>query len=215
VFNHLMSSSWDPTKMLDALTTSAQQQRIYLNFTDKKAQALAVDLGVDGALRDAHKTTIGMYLNDSSVSKLEYWLTQSVNLQCNADKRTATETITLANSIPDAIQSRYTLGERNGSFGLSQRTMMLDVFSFAPPGGSIVSTKPATGQVAEWNRSGSDKGSKGVSHTVFVPQGGKKTVSYTVALPKGDLGALDLRYTPTARNTKVTVGASCDQLFDK
>ncbi|KHK99321.1 hypothetical protein LK09_03340 [Microbacterium mangrovi] len=215
VFNHLVSAHWDPTKMLDALTTSAQQQRIYLNFTDPKAQALAVEMGLDGALRAAGRTTMGMYLNDSSVSKLEYWLTQTVNLQCNASSRTATETITLKNSIPDSIQSRYTLGLRNGSYGLSNRTMMLDLFSFAPAGGSIVSTTPSTGQVAAWNRSGVDQGSRGVSRTVFVPQGKTVTVKYTVKLPQGDLGKLDLRYSPTARDTKVTIGASCNQLFSK
>jgi len=216
VFNHLLSSHWDAQKMLDALTTAAEQQRIYLNFTDKKAQSLAADLGVDGALKATDKKTqVGMYLNDSSVSKLEYWLTQSVHAQCNAKDRTITTTLTLNNSIPNSIQSSYTLGERNSNYGLSRQTMMLDVFSFAPPGGSIASTDPKTGQVAAWNRSGEDQGNKGVSHTVFVPQGETVKVSSTVKLPDGDLGKLDLRYTPTARDTKVTVDSSCDALFSK
>ncbi|HKT55435.1 MAG TPA: DUF4012 domain-containing protein [Microbacterium sp.] len=215
VFDHLTSTPWDPTKMLEALTTSAQEQRIYLNFTDPKAQALAVQLGLDGSLQTsvAKTTQLGMYLNDSSVGKLEYHLTSSISAQCNAQARTITEYMTLHNSIPDTILSNYTLGGRNWRFGLPRTTMILDVVSFAPPGATIVKTVPKTGEVADWERSGIEDGNTAVSHTVFVPQGKSITVSYTVKLPGGKLGPLDLRHSPTARDTKVTIAPSCGQLF--
>ena len=48
---------------------------------------------------------------------------------------------------------------------------------------------------------------------MFVPKNETVTVSYTVALPQGELGPLNLRYTPTANATPVTIDSSCDALF--
>lgn len=215
VFDHLTTSSWDPLKMLDALKLSAQEQRVYLSFTDPAAQALATEFGVDGALQadNSARTQIGMYLNDSSVGKLEYHLTSAVSATCDAGARTVTTTMTLHNGITDDIKSEYTLGLRNGSYGIPNTTMMLDVLYFAPPGAQITSTTPSRGEVRNWERTGTEKNNTAVSHTVFVPKDKTVTVSYTVALPQGDLGPLDLRFTPTANATPVTIDSSCDALF--
>jgi hypothetical protein len=215
VFDHLTASSWDPLKMLDALKQSADEQRVYLSFTDPAAQALATEFGLDGALPadNSAQTQVGMYLNDSSVGKLEYHLTSAVMATCDAGARTVTTTMTLHNGITDDIQSEYTLGWRNDNYGLPRTTMMLDVLFFAPPGAQITSTTPARGQVSRWERSGVEKGNTALSKTVFVPKDETVTVSYTVALPQGDLGPLNLRFTPTANETPVTIDASCDALF--
>jgi Protein of unknown function (DUF4012) len=215
VFTHLTTASWDPMTMLAALEQSAAEQRVYLAFADPAAQALAVELGVDGALGvdPATQTQVGIYLNDSSVGKLEYHLASTITATCDAAARTLTTTMTLHNGITDDIASSYTLGARNGNYGLPRTTMMLDVLSFAPPGATIVGTVPAVGEVAEWERSGVEKGNSAVSKTVFVPQGETVTVSSTVAFPEGDLAPLLLRHTPTAQPTPVTIDASCDALF--
>lgn len=215
VFDHLTAASWDPLKMLDALEQSAEEQRVYLSFTDPAAQALADEFGLDGALKpdNTTQTQVGMYLNDSSVGKLEYHLSSTVNASCDPAARTITTTMTLHNGITDDIKSEYTLGLRNGSYGIPDTTMMLDVLFFAPPGAQITSTDPAVGQVARWERSGVEKGNTALSKTVFVPKNETVTVSYTVALPQGELGPLNLRYTPTANATPVTIDSSCDALF--
>ena len=215
VFDHLTSSSWDPLKMLEALETSAAEQRVYLAFADPAAQALAVEFGVDGALRtdNSAQTQVGIYLNDSSVGKLEYHLTAGVSASCDAAARTMTTTMTLHNGITDDIRSEYTLGLRNGTYGIPDTTMMLDVLFFAPPGAQIVQTDPARGEVPRWERSGIEKGNTALSKTVFVAKDETITVAYTVAFPEGELGPLHLRHTPTARSTQVTIDASCDALF--
>ncbi|CAH0130459.1 DUF4012 domain-containing protein [Microbacterium sp. Bi128] len=215
VFSHLTSGAWDPAKMLDALSTSAQEQRLLLSFTDEEAQRLSRELGLDGALRteNTEATQVGTYLNDYSVGKLEYHLGQSVAATCDATARTITTTTTLTNSIPDSIQSKYTLGARNGNFGLPRTSMMLDVLFFAPPGGQVIATEPATSEESGFDRSGSQDGNSALSRLVVVPQGQSRTVSSTVQLPEGPLGPLQLRHTPTASETPVTVDASCGALF--
>lgn len=215
VFAHLTTSTWDPLQMLEALKKGAAEQRVNLAFVDPEAQALAVELGVDGALASdtTTQTQVGIYLNDSSVGKLEYHLTTSIIATCDAAARTITTTMTLANGIGDNIRSNYTLGLRNGRFGLPRTTMMLDVLFFAPPGAHITDTVPAVGDVARWERSGVEKGNTAVSKTVFVGKGETVTTAFTVALPPGDLAPLRLRHTPTATATSVTIDPSCAALF--
>ena len=217
VFDHLVTSSWDPMKMLDALRLSAEEQRVYLAFSDPSAQALATEFGVDGALAPdtTAQTQLGIYLNDSSVSKLEYYLTTDIHASCDAAARTITTTMTLRSGVTPDVGGYYTLGLRNGSFGLPGNTMMLDVLFFAPPGAQIVRTDPERGDVGQWERSGVEKGNSAVSKTIFLNPGESRTVSYTVSLPQGQLGPLDLRYTPTATSTPVTIDASCDQILPK
>ncbi len=215
VFSHLTSASWDPMAMLAALEQSAKEQRVYLSFTDPAAQTLATELGVDGGLAvdPATQTQVGMYLNDSSVGKLEYHLTSSITATCDAGARTLTTTMTLHNGITDDIQSNYTLGLRNGRYGIPRTTMMLDVLTFAPPGASIVSTVPAVGEVSAWERTGTEKGNTAVSKTVFVAKDETVSVASTIAFPEGALAPLYLRHTPTAQATPVSIDASCDALF--
>lgn len=135
VFDHLTTSSWDPLQMLAALEQSAREQRVNLAFADPAAQALAVEFGVDGALAGdtTTQTQVGIYLNDSAVSKLDYHLATSVIATCDAAARTITTTMTMHNGITDNISSYYTLGYRNTRMGVPRTTMILDVLFFAPP----------------------------------------------------------------------------------
>lgn len=214
-FQYLTTSRWDPTQMLEALKASAQEQRLLLNFRDDSAQALVKELGLTGALRSdtVDSTQVGTYLNDYSVGKLEYHLRQSVTATCDAAARTLTTTTSLTNEIPTTITSRYTLGARNARFGYPADAMMIDVLFFAPPGAQILTTEPAVGDVAQFDRSGSENGNSALSRLVVVPRGETRTVSSTIRLPDGDLGPLDLRHTPLTSATAVTIDASCGELL--
>ena len=60
-------------------------------------------------------------------------------------------------------------------------------------------------------QSGSHPGGRG--RMAVVAQGETRTLSSTVQLPEGPLGPLQLRHTPTASDTPVTIDPSCDALF--
>ena len=214
-FTHLITPTWDPMKMLTVLEKATADQRINLSFTRPDEQALAIQYGLDGALRtdNTSKTQLGIYLNDYSVGKLEYYLKTSMSATCDAGNRTATVTMTMQNSVPGSPLTPYVLALRNGTYGFSNRAMMLDVLFFAPPGAKIVSISPSKGDVHSLGRAGVEKGNTAVSEMISVPQGKTRTVSYTVQLPGGPLGALELRHTPTVTDTPVTVDASCTALM--
>lgn len=215
VFQHLTSSKWDPGRMFDALTRSAREERVNISFTDPGAQQLVDELDLDGALRsdNAAETQVGTYLNDYSVGKLEYYLSQSVAATCDPVARTITTTTTLTSAVPLAGLNSYVLGERNAANGLPPTSMMLDVLFFAPPGGEVMSTEPSGSDLGGFDRMGAEKGNTAVSRLVVVPAGETRTVASTVRLPDGPLGPLELRYSPTATETAVTVDATCDALF--
>jgi len=214
VFSRLTSGQWNPIAMFDQLSRSAQEQRINMWFADDQAQALVNEIGLDGGLRadNSTSTQLGIYLNDYSVGKLEYHLATEVAATCNADARTVTVTMNMHNSITDDITNAYTLGARNGAWGLPRRTMMLDTLFFAPPGASITSIDPGDGDIPSLARSGNENGNAAESRMITVGPGESRTVTYTVQLPGGPLGPLDLRHTPTASATPVTIDASCAPL---
>ncbi|MFF8189218.1 hypothetical protein ACF044_18395 [Microbacterium sp. NPDC016588] len=210
----MTSGQWNPIAMFDQLTRSAQEERINMWFADGEAQSLVSEIGLDGALRsdNATSTQLGIYLNDYSVGKLEYHLTTDVSATCNAEARTVTVSMNMHNGITDDITNAYTLGARDGAWGLPRTTMMPDTLFFAPPGATITALDPADGDIPSLSRNGSQNGNVGQSRMVTVGQGESRTVSYTVQLPGGALGPLDLRHTPTASATPVTIDASCAPL---
>ena len=218
MFSKLTGRQWDIGTMWTQIVRSAEEGRIYAWFNDPGLQDLSQQYGLDGTLNEDNtkSTQLGIYLNDYSIGKLEYHLTYSLHATCSAENRTITVSMDMRNSITDAIKSGYTLGLRNIERGIDLRTMMLDVLFFAPPGGRIVTTDPEVGD--RWDstyhdRSGSDHSNPAESRTVLLPMGETRTVSYTVELPEGDLGPLELRHTPGANDTTVTIDANCAPLF--
>lgn len=218
MFAKLTSRQWDIGAMWGQIVRSAEEGRIFAWFEDPGLEALAHQYGLDGALREdtTEATQLGIYFNDYSIGKLEYHLSYSQRATCDVDNRTITVSMELHNSITDDIKSGYTLGLRNIERGIDLRTMMLDVLFFAPPGGEILSVEPEEG---DWwdprfrDRSGSDHSNPAESRTLLLEKGQTRTVSYTVELPPGDLGPLELRHTPGANDTEVTIDANCAPLF--
>lgn len=214
-FTHLLTPTWDPMKMLTVIQKAAMEQRINLAFERPDEQALAAEYGLDGALRTDNKTRtqLGIYLNDFSVGKLEYYFASSMTATCDPGKRTATVTMTLRNSVPPSPLVPYVLGLRNSSYGFSNRDMLLDVLFFAPPGAKIVSADPGRGDVTSLSRSGTEKLNTAISELIAVREGTSRTVSYTVQLPNGPLGPLELRHTPTVNDTPITITDNCRNLM--
>ncbi|MGC0368435.1 DUF4012 domain-containing protein [Microbacterium sp. SLBN-111] len=215
VFSRLTSGQWNPLAMFDQLTRSAKEQRINMWFADEQTQSLIDEIGLDGGLHadNSTATQLGIYLNDYSVGKLEYHLTTAVRATCDAGARTITIAMDMHNGITDDITNAYTLGARNGNWGLPRTTMMLDTLFFAPPGATITAIDPSDGDIPRLSRSGSEDGNVGESRMVTLAKDASRTVSYTVHLPDGPLGPLQLRHTPTASDTAVSIDASCDALF--
>lgn len=224
MFDALSGGNWEFGPMWDQVVRSAEQGRIFAWFKDPDLQSFSRDYGLDGELQqdNTQSTQLGIYFNDYSVGKLNYWMDYNQRATCNATDRTITVSMDLQSNMTEKIQSEYTLGLRNGFRGIDPRTMMLNVLFFAPPGGEILWTDPEWGDWQDsydwdgqpfYDREGEDHGNPAVSKTVLLPMGATRTISYQVKLPEGPLGPLELRHTPGANDTEVTVDASCGALF--
>lgn len=215
VFEKVSSGDWDPMKMLEQMQKAMDQQRVYAWFPREAEEALATEFKLDGALTTDNATTtqVGAYLVNASYSKLEYYLTTKTDITCDPAARTVTTSVTMTNSVPGWNLSQYTLAWRNPVLNIDRTTMILDVLSYAVPGGTITSN-PENGDFSDWTRTGSEAGRDGKSITILLPMGETKTVSFTSTLPEGELGPLEVRYSPTVTETPVTIADSCEALFD-
>lgn len=215
VFDKVASGSWEPMAMIDQLTRSIEEHRINAWFPREDENAIVSDFNIDGALTadNTAATQVGVFVNNASYSKLEYYLSTSMTVTCDATARTMTTALTMTSSVPDTRLSEYTLAWRNPDMGIDRRTMILDVLSVAPPGSTIVGTNPAAGDIYWWDRNGAEKGHQVASRTMLLPMGETKTFSFTSTIPEGELGPLEVRYSPTVTQTPVTIDATCDGLF--
>lgn len=212
VFQRVVSGGWDPMAMLGALTQAANDQRIYLWFPTETEQSLATDLGLDGALatENAEQTEVGVFVNDASYGKLEYYLQKEVAVSCDMAAGTVRTSITLSSSAPlDGNLSSYTLGQRNAGWGIPLTSMILNVLYFAPPGAEILATEPVTGDESSWDRASVEDGRNAVSRTIVLDAGEVRTVSFESALGTGPHGPLSVRFTPGVNPTPIEVDSSC------
>lgn len=215
VFDKIASGSWAPMAMIDEVLRSVEEDRIYAYFPREDENAIVTEYNIDGALTadNIEATQVGIYLNDASYSKLEYYLSTSMDVTCDATARTVTASLTMASTVPGNDLSGYTLAWRNPRMSLPRTTMILDTLYVAPPGSTITAITPADGDIKKWNRDGAEKGHPLSSRTMLLKMGETKTMSFTTQLPAGELGPLEVRYSPTVTQTPVTVDASCSALF--
>lgn len=215
IFTKVSSGSWDPMKMIEKLVRGSEEQRIYMWFPDEKMQAMSVDLGRDGAILADNTKAVqtGIYINDASYSKLEYYLHTSMNVTCNAEARTITTSLTMKNTVPHGDLSSYTLGGRNNNWGYDRTTMLLDIMGVAVPGGQLTAIDPATSAREGYDRSSTYNGRDAATRLIALPMGETQTVSFTSSVPADAATPLVTRYSPTTVATPVTYEESCMTMF--
>lgn len=215
VFGKVIGSSWDPMAMIEQLQRAVGEDRVYAWFAREDEEAMARDLGIDGVMTSDNTLTtqVGIFLNDSGVSKMQYYLTTAVDVTCDPAARTVATTITMTNTVPaGADLSYYTHTLRAGTYGQSGDTMIMDVLFFAPPGGTVLGSDPAAGDIPSWSRASTENGRNAGSITVFLGQGETRSVTFTSSLPDGPLAPFSARFSPTVTDTPVSIASSCTEL---
>ena len=193
-FCWIRRGDWAPVPMIDALSQGVREHRVLAWMRDAQAQSTVVDAGMAGTF-SADGDDLGVFVNDSSHSKLEYYLSSAVDVVCDPGHATARASITLTSTAPEGGLSGYVQGHRNPSMGLPGSTMLLDVLAFAPAGARLQSVDPASGDVPRWDRAGSDAGRDARSITVELAAGQTRTVSFTSTYDPA-VGIHDIRHTP-------------------
>jgi hypothetical protein len=209
VFDALVGGRVGGRAALTELTTAADERRLLVWSAHPGEQRLIEGTKLAGALpeRDGPSPLIGVFLNDGTGAKLDYYLRQSLEVlggTCHpGGRREIRVRVTLSSTVPDHGLPDAVNG---GQYGLPRYVMRTNVLFFAPSGGAIASAKSGGEPVGI--STGTERGRMAGYLTVDLEPGAKKVVEVSVLTAEGvGRGSLtpELRTTPTAFPWKIAV----------
>lgn len=144
IFSAVTSGGVDAARMLDALTVGVGENRISLWSADEGEQQVLADTGLTGELprSSAQEGVWGVYLNDSTGAKMDYYLQNAISLGsavCRRDERPTYQLTTRLESTAPADAATalpdYVTGA--GAFGVPAGTIRTNTYVYAPEGAVI------------------------------------------------------------------------------
>lgn len=214
VFDGLTKGTPDPVSLIAALGQAGEEGRLKIWTADSKATELLGTSPLSGILPRANDTesAIGVFFNDTTGSKMDYYVDASVSVatdQCRAvAEPTWTTTVSLANSIsaeaaadlPSYITGPY----------YEPGLIATDLIIYSPVGATIDSwtidgkEHPAAAHTSHLGRDV-------VRVAVTTPPSSTTTLEVAMTGAPGttaaDYGDLDVRHTPMVRATPITIEA--------
>ena len=200
-FDTLIRGQGSQQATFEGLVRAAGERRLLVWSGRPDEQRLIAGTVLEGALpeQDGARPVVGVFLNDGTGAKLDYYLRQSVDLTagaCRADRRRELRLrVTLRSAAPPRGLPAYVLG-----MGLGGRpyTIRTNVLVFAPTGGGVVEARIGGKRVPVGT--GVERGRAVGVVTVDLPPGSSQTLD--MALLTGVLpGHGDAAMAPTLRTT--------------
>lgn len=156
VFDRLASGGADPAKLIAALGRAGDERRLLLWSAIPEDQAVLADTTLAGPLpvTDDDTAAFGVYLNDGTGSKIDYYLTADTRLvwdtcAVGGDGRTSspvTLEVTIANNAPaDAATSLPTYVTGGGGFGVPAGIARTVAYLYLPEGYALSSATRSDG----------------------------------------------------------------------
>ncbi|MCJ1706366.1 DUF4012 domain-containing protein [Microbacterium sp. VKM Ac-2923] len=178
VFQALADGHVDPVALVDAVSHSAQERRLLIWNADATEQAVLDGSTLQGALptSDDRRTTFGVYLNDGTGSKMDYYLHPHVEIAWCTDD-TASLHVELRSDAPDpASLPTYVTG--GGEYGVPVGDALTGVYVYLPPGAVLVE-----------RRTSADGDAPGFAGGVHDE---RQVVKWSVQLAPGETARLEL-----------------------
>ena len=145
VFSKVSEGGFDPKAFIAALGTGVDEGRVHLWSADADEQKQLAGTAVSGDLPTSDKETqrFGVYLNDATGAKMDYYLDKTVGLGsevCRKDGRpTWVVEVTLKNTAPaDAATSLPEYVTGGGEYGVTPGAIRTNVAVYAPTSGVYV-----------------------------------------------------------------------------
>jgi len=209
VFAALAEGRADPRRLVEALSRAGSEGRLLLWNADADDQAALDGTTLQGTLpaSDADQTSFGVYLDDGTGSKMDYYLHPSVDVAwCGPDR--AALRVTLRNDAPDPrTLSPYVTG--GGEYGVPVGEVLTGVYVYLPIGARLedrIST--GTGAPAGF-AGGEEQGRQVVKWSVQLAPGQEAHLVVRVSTPSTT--RLDAKVTPTISGPVVGhEGGGCD-----
>jgi hypothetical protein len=212
VFDTVSGGSIDPVKLLDALGDAGAENRLKVWSSHQEDQAVLADSTLAGGLPAAtdDSTGVGVYFNDGTGAKMDYYLDTSVSTAaavCRADGRTSISvSVTLTNTAPADAQTAlpsYVTG--GGAFGVTPGNINTVVYIYAPgntdPDRPTLVTGLDPGVEGGTSFSGRDGNHTVTGFGIELAPGESRTVSVDLAGQVGISTDLRAAITPTIKTT--------------
>lgn len=208
VFQALTEGRAAPVALIDAVTRASAERRLLVWNADAATQALLDGTTLQGALpvSDAARTTIGVYLNDGTGSKMDYYLRPRVETAwCGSG--TASVHVELRSDAPDPrLLPAYVTGA--GTYGIPPGDALTGVYIYLPPGASVVDQRSASDSpIASGFAGGTHDGRTVLKWSVELPPGRSASIDLEIALP--ETSVLDAVSTPTRDPVEVPGTGVC------
>jgi hypothetical protein len=215
VFTAITSGEADAAALVNALSRSAEESRLRVWSSRSGEQSELAGLAIAGEVPSstAGKTAFGVYLNDSTGGKMDYYLTSSVGIAsaiCRNDGRPNFEVkVRLSSSAPaDAATSLPDYVTADGNFNVDPGNVATNVFVYAPSG-SVPYSVTINGE--EYSFVASEHAGNSVAGVnVELAPGEGSTISMKFVGLAGAAQAVSLEHTPMAS----PVATSLDNYLD-
>lgn len=142
VFESVLAGRGNQQQAIRGLATAAGQHRVLVWSAHPEEQAVIAPTAVSGALDggSAERPRIGLYLNDTTAGKMDYYLqyrTSATAVSCRArDTQDVRATIALTSTMPKKFQSLSSWILGSGQFA-RRGTIALNLRVYAPAGGAV------------------------------------------------------------------------------
>ncbi len=182
VFQRVAHGDFAPKTMLAALAKAGDEHRVLLWSAHPEEQKLLAQTTLAGGLpvSSPSASTFGIYLNDATGAKMDYYLHMSVGLgqaTCRKDGRpNVGVTVTFTNSAPGNASTTltdYVTG--GGNYGVQPGDVKTQVAVYAPPG--FIFLRATRGGAGFGLQSASDSGHAVAQFPVSLKPGESATVS--------------------------------------
>lgn len=216
VFDHLLSDRGNPAGLVRGLVQAGTERRILVWSAHPVEQKVLEKTAIAGALPQATSslTPFGVYFNDATGSKMDYYLTAKIGTgarACGADARQhATVSVTLTNTAPSAAQAslpRYVEGFLTDI--AVPRHVNLRVAVYAPIGSHAIAV---TSRRAAYPANASvDQRRAVVQFVVDLAPGASRTVQLDFLLPRAASPRTVAVVTPALSVSSTKLVADCPQ----
>ncbi len=203
VFHVVASGSANATALVRALARAGDERRVLIWSSHPAEQALISTTTLAGGLpgSTADVAGVGVYFNDATGGKMDYYLRSSASVAsgiCRADRTPSSRvTITLTNTAPaDAGRSLPAYVTASGIFGVPAGTIRTRVVVYGPSGGLLVGAAGG-GAAGDPSTAATDSGRPVSVSTVDLPPGVTKTVVVDLLNVKQKTADARLTVTPT------------------